>query len=245
MIQCLLLVKREFASLFATALAYVYLLFFLLLTALLTFYHGGFYENEHASLQIFFDYHPWVYLLLVPALATRIWSEERRSGSIELLMTLGLRRRTLVLSKFIAFWLLAALALLLTFPMLLTVNFLGEPDNGAIVAGYLGSWLLAGACLALASCCSVLSKNSTTVFLLCLAMCFVFIINGYGPALQLLAQWSPQWLLELFSYASFLARYQALSRGVIDLRDLIFFSSFILAWLAATAILLELKKAEK
>jgi len=241
----LILLRREFASLFITPLAYAYLLLFLLLSATFTFYLGGFYENEHASLQVFFDYHPWLYLLLIPALATRMWSEERRSGTIELLLTLGIRRRSLVAGKFLALWLFAGLALLLTFPMVLTVNFLGDPDNGAIVAGYLGSWLLAGAFLAIGSCTSVLSKNSTTAFLLCLALSLLFVISGHAPVLQLFNQWAPQWWLDLLASFSFLTRFQGLARGLIDLRDLVFFASFIIAWLVATIILLELKKAEK
>src|SRR5690554_4465276 len=159
------LIRREFRAYFATPLAYVYLLVFLVLASALTFYMGGFYENEQADLQVFFAFHPWLYLFLLPALGMRLWSEERKSGSIELLLTLPVSLWQLVLGKFVAAWLFAGLALLLTLPMVLTVNLLGSPDNGVIFTGYLGSWLLAGAFLAVSGCISVLSKSPVVAFI--------------------------------------------------------------------------------
>ncbi len=244
MSQLRVLTGREFRAYFATPLAYVYLLVFLVVLVALTFYVGGFYENEQADLQAFFAFHPWLYLFLLPALGMRLWSEERRSGSIELLLTLPLRLRDLVLGKFLAAWLFAGLALLLTFPMVLTVNFLGTPDNGAILTGYLGSWLLAGAFLAISACVSVLSKSPVVAFIAAVVVCFLFLLPGHALVLDAFRGWAPQWWLDLLASMSFLTRFQAISRGVLDARDLLFFASFILAWLLANSILLELKKAD-
>lgn len=239
-----IILEREFSGYFATPLAYVFLLTFLVLSGLFTFYLGGFYENEQASLQPFFTFHPWLYLFLMPALAMRLWSEERKNGTIELLMTLAIRRREMVLGKFLAAWLFAGLALGLTFPLVFTVNFLGDPDNGAILTGYLGSWLLAGAYLAVSSFVSALSKNTVVAFIGALGLCFIFVVSGHALVLDAFTNWAPQWWLDAVSSMSFLTRFQAVSRGVIDVRDLLFFLSFILAWLVASVIVLELKKAD-
>lgn len=238
-----IILEREFSAYFATPLAYVFLLTFLVLAGLFTFYLGGFYESGQASLQPFFVFHPWLYLFLMPALAMRLWSEERKSGTIELLMTLGIRRRSMVLGKFLAAWLFAGLALGLTFPMVLTVNFLGDPDNGAILTGYLGSWLLAGAYLAVGSCVSAWTKSPVLAFIGALTLCFVFVVSGHALVLDAFVSWAPQWLVDAVASMSFLTRFQAVSRGVIDVRDVLFFLSFILAWLIASVIVLELKKA--
>lgn len=244
MSQVRIILEREFASYFASPLAYVFLLVFLVLSGVLTFYVGGFYENEQADLQAFFVFHPWLYLLLMPALGMRLWSEERKSGTIELLMTLPIRTRDAVLGKFFAAWLFAALALGLTFPIVLTVNILGQPDNGAILTGYLGSWLLAGAYLAVSAYLSALCKNPVIAFISALAVCFIFVVSGHNLVLDAFSGWAPQWGVEAVASFSFLTRFQAISRGVIDLRDLLFFISFMAAWLVATRIIVDLKKAD-
>ncbi len=236
--------KRELASYFATPLAYVFIVIFLVLAGVFTFYLGNFYERNQADLASFFAFHPWLYLFLVPALAMRLWAEERKSGSIELLMTLPLTRFEAVAGKFLAAWAFAGIALLLTFPMVLTVNYLGEPDNGAILAGYLGSWLLAGGYLAIGSCMSALAKNQVIAFILAVAACFLFMLSGVPLVLDAFSQWAPQWLLDAVASLSLLTRFDAVSKGVIDLRDLLYFVSLIVAWLAATAVAVELKKAE-
>ncbi len=236
--------KRELASYFATPLAYVFIVIFLVLAGVFTFYLGNFYERNQADLASFFAFHPWLYLFLVPALAMRLWAEERKSGSIELLMTLPLTRFEAVAGKFLAAWAFAGIALLLTFPMVLTVNYLGEPDNGAILAGYLGSWLLAGGYLAIGSCMSALAKNQVIAFILAVAACFLFMLSGFPLVLDAFSQWAPQWLLDAVASLSLLTRFDAVSKGVIDLRDLLYFVSLIVAWLAATAVAVELKKAE-
>ncbi|MBB1520008.1 ABC transporter permease [Aquipseudomonas guryensis] len=236
--------KRELASYFATPLAYVFILIFLVLSGVFTFYMGGFYEGGQADLKAFFSFHPWLYLFLVPALAMRLWAEERKSGSIELLMTLPITRFDAVTGKFLAAWVFAGIALLLTFPMIITVNYLGEPDNGAIVTAYLGSWLLAGSYLAIGSCMSALAKNQVIAFILAVSACFLFIVSGFPMVLDAFTGWAPQWLLDAVASLSFLTRFDAISKGVIDLRDLLYFITLMAAWLAATAIVVDLKKAD-
>jgi len=236
--------KRELASYFATPLAYVFIVMFLVLSGVFTFYLGGFYERGQADLTPFFDFHVWLYLLLMPAIAMRLWAEERKSGTLELLMTLPITRFEAVTGKFLAAWVFAGLALLLTFPMVLTVNYLGDPDNGAIVTAYLGSWLLAGAYLAIGSCMSALAKNQVIAFILALSLSFLFIVSGLPMVLDLFSNWAPQWLVDVVASLSFLTRFSAISNGVIDLRDVLFFVTLIAAWLAATAVVIDLKKAD-
>ena len=242
MTQLPVIFKRELASYFATPLAYVFIVIFLVLSGVFTFYLGGFFESGQANLSAFFNFHPWLYLFLVPAIAMRLWAEERKSGSIELLMTLPITRFEAVTGKFLAAWVFAGIALLLTFPMVITVNYLGEPDNGAIITGYLGSWLLAGAYLAIGSCMSALSKNQVIAFILAVAVCFLFIVSGLPMVLDAFA-WAPQWLIDAVASLSFLIRFDSISKGVIDLRDLLYFVTLIVAWLAATAVVVDLKKA--
>lgn len=242
--QLPIIFKREFTSFFATPLAYVFLLIFLVLSSVFTFYLGGFYESGQANLNPFFNFHPWLYLFLVPALAMRMWAEERKSGTIELLMTLPITRFESVVGKFLAAWVFAGIALLLTFPMVLTVNYLGDPDNGAILTGYFGSWLLVGAYLAVGSCMSAWAKNQVIAFILTVSLCFVFVVSGFSLVLDAFNGWAPQWLLDVVASFSFLTRFQAISKGVIDVRDLLYFLSFIAAWLMATAVVIDLKKAD-
>jgi ABC-2 type transport system permease protein len=242
--QLPIIFRREFSSFFATPLAYVFLLIFLVLSSVFTFYLGGFYESGQANLSPFFNFHPWLYLFLVPALAMRMWAEERKSGTIELLMTLPITRFESVLGKFLAAWVFAGIALLLTFPMVLTVNYLGDPDNGAILTGYIGSWLLVGAYLSVGSCMSAMAKNQVIAFILTVSLCFLFVVSGFSLVLDAFSGWAPQWLLDTVASFSFLTRFQAISKGVIDVRDLLYFLSFIAAWLMATAVVIDLKKAD-
>ncbi|MBX9761743.1 MAG: ABC transporter permease subunit [Pseudomonadaceae bacterium] len=244
MSQLSVVFKRELASYFATPLAYVFILIFLVLSGVFTFYLGGFFESGQANLSPFFNFHPWLYLFLVPAIAMRLWAEERKSGTIELLMTLPITRFDAVTGKFLAAWVFAGLALLLTFPMIITVNYLGEPDNGAIITGYIGSWLLAGAYLAIGSCMSALAKNQVIAFILAVSVCFLFIVSGFPMVLDGFSGWAPQWLVDAVASQSFLTRFDAISKGVIDLRDLLYFLTLIAAWLAATAVVIDLKKAD-
>jgi len=242
--QLSVIFKRELGSYFATPLAYVFIVIFLVLSGVFTFYLGGFFERNQADLQPFFNFHPWLYLFLVPAIAMRLWAEERKSGSIELLMTLPITRFEAVTGKFLAAWVFAGIALLLTFPMIITVNYLGQPDNGAIFTGYLGSWLMAGGFLAIGSCMSALAKNQVIAFILAVVVSFLFIVSGFPLVLDAFSAWAPHSLVDAVASLSFLTRFEAISTGVIELRDLIYFVTLIAAWLGATAIVIDLKKAD-
>ena len=156
---------------------------FLVLAGALTFYLGGFYERGQADLAPFFNFHPWLYLFLIPAISMRLWAEERKTGTIELLMTLPVTPWQAVLGKFLAAWAFAALALALTFPIWITVNYLGDPDNGVILAAYVGSLLMAGGFLAIGSCLSAATRNQVIAFVLTAVVCFVFLLAGF-PLVQ-------------------------------------------------------------
>ena len=236
--------RRELRSYFATPLAYVFIVIFLALAGLFTFYLGGFYERGQADLAPFFNFHPWLYLFLVPAIAMRLWAEERKSGSIELLMTLPVTLWQAVLGKFLAAWLFIVVALALTFPIWITVNYLGEPDNGVIVAAYIGSLLMAGGFLAIGSCISAANRNQVVAFILTVVLCFLFMLAGFPLVLDFFSGWLPGPLLDAVASLSFLTHYAAISKGVLDLRDVLYFLLVIGVWLYATTIVLDLKKAD-
>jgi ABC-2 type transport system permease protein len=236
--------KRELSSYFATPLAFVFIVIFLILAGAFAFFLGGFYERSQADLQPFFMYHPWLYLFLIPALSMRLWAEERKSGSIELLMTLPITLWQAVIGKYLAAWAFAGIALALTFPMWITVNFLGDPDNGAIFAAYIGSFLMAGGFLAIGSCLSAATRNQVIAFIFTVVVCFGFLLSGFPVVLGVFQGWLPQILLDAIASLSFLTHFESISKGVIDIRDLIYFGALIAAWLAATAIVLDMKKAD-
>ena len=239
-----MLFKRELRSYFSTPLALVFIVIFLVMSGIFTFYLGNFYERNQADLMAFFSFHPWLYLFLVPAIAMRTWAEERRSGTLELLMTLPITIWQAVLAKFLAAWVLLGLSLVLTFPIWFTVNYLGEPDNGVIVAAYLGSWLMSGAFVAIGTCLSAATRSQVVAFILTIVICFVFVLAGFPMVLDAFSGWAPQWLVDAIAYMSLMAHFDAISKGLLDVRDVFFFVSFIAAWLIATAIVLDLKKAE-
>ena len=239
-----IIMRRELASYFATPLAYVFIVIFLLLANYLAFFLGSFYERGQADLDSLFGYVPWLYLFLIPALSMKLWAEERNSGSIELLMTQPLTLGEAVLGKFLAAWLFTALALALTFPLWLTVNYLGRPDNGAILAAYLGSLLLAGGFLAIGSCMSALTRSQVIAFILAVVACFALVMIGYPGVIDLFRSWAPQALTEALASLSFLTHFDSIRKGVIDVRDLLYFAMLIGLFLLATAIALELRKAD-
>lgn len=236
--------KRELSSYFSTPVAYIFIVIFLMLSGVFTFYLGHFFEQGQADLTAFFNFVPWLYLVLVPSVAMRLWSEERRSGTIELLMTLPVSTFQLVLAKFLAAWLFIGLALLLTFPLWITVNYLGEPDNGVILAGYIGSWLMSGGFLAIGSCLSAATKNQIIAFILTLVVCFLMVVSGFPIVQDVFSSWAPLWLVDGFASLSFLTHFEAISRGVIDLRDLVYFLVLISAWLYASVLVVDMKKAD-
>ncbi|HTV50478.1 MAG TPA: ABC transporter permease subunit [Steroidobacteraceae bacterium] len=239
-----IIMRRELASYFATPLAYVFIFIFLVLASLFTFYLGGLYERGQADLNPFFSFHPWLYLFLIPAISMRLWSEERKSGSIELLLTQPITLWEAVIGKFLAAWAFAALALALTFPLWITVNYLGNPDNGAILAAYIGSLLLAAGFLAIGSCMSALTRNQVVAFILAVVACFVVLLAGYPLVLDAFRAWLPQTLVDAIASLSFLTHFEAISKGVLDVRDLLYFAMLIAYFLVATAVVLDVHKAD-
>lgn len=239
-----IILRRELASYFATPLAYVFILIFLVLAGAFTFYIGGFYERDQADLSSLFGYLPFLYLFFIPAIAMKLWAEERKSGTIELLMTQPVTLWEAVLGKFLAAWLFTALALILTFPLWLTVNYLGKPDNGAILAAYLGSLLLAGGYLAIGSCMSALTRNQVVALIFGVVTCFAFLLAGFPIVLEVLHAWLPTVLVDALASLSFLTHFESIAKGVIDLRDLLYFAMLIGFFLLATAIALGLRKAD-
>ncbi|NCF29081.1 MAG: ABC transporter permease subunit [Gammaproteobacteria bacterium] len=236
--------KREFMGYFATPIAYVFLAIFVFLSGIFTFYMGSFFDRGQADLNPFFQFHPWLYLFLIPALAMRLWAEERRGGTIELLLTLPVTIPQAVLGKFLAAWAFSGIALLLTFPLWITVNYLGDPDNGVILAGYIGSLLMAGAFLAIGSCMSSLTRNQVIAFVLSAVVCLGFVLSGFPMVLEFFGAWAPSFLVQAVSSFSFLSHFTAISEGVIELRDIVFFISLIVFWLFVNAVVIDLKKAD-
>jgi ABC-2 type transport system permease protein len=234
--------KREFAAYFATPLAYVFIVIFLFAMGAFTFYVGRFYDNGIADLSVFFGYHPWLYLFLVPAVGMRLWADERRTGTVELLLTLPVPVWATVLGKFLAAWAFCAVALALTFPIWITVNVLGNPDNGVILASYIGSLLMAGGYLAISAAISATTDNQVIAFVVSVAVCFLFTIAGAALVIDFFRLWAPVVLVNTISSFSFLTHFQAITSGVIDLRDLIFFTSLIILFLSVNVVLIDLKK---
>jgi len=238
------IMKRELASYFATPVAYVFIAIFLILAAAFTFYIGNFYDRGQADLTSFFTFHPWLFLFLVPSLSMRLWAEERKSGSIELLMTLPIEPWQAVLGKFLAAWLFIGIAIALTFPIWITVRYLGEPDNGVILAAYIGSFLMAGGFLAVGSCISATTKNQVIAFILSVVTCFLLLLAGFDLVLNFFSGWTPQALLDAIASLSFLTHFTNISKGVIDLRDLVYFALLIGVCLYANTVVLQLRKAD-
>jgi len=235
--------KRELISYFESPVAYVFMVVFLMLVGFLTFFVSRFYENGQADLRGFFFWHPWVFLMLVPAAAMRLWAEERRTGTIETLMTLPMTTAQMILGKFFAGWVFLGLIILLTFPMVLTAAYLGAPDKGAIAGGYMGSLLLAGACLAVGMMTSALTRNQVISFVLSLVLCLFLLLAGWPPVTDLLARWAPDWLIRGVAAASFMPHYDAFQKGVLDLRDFAYYASVMGFLLFATHLVLENRKA--
>jgi len=235
--------RRELAGYFATPVAYVFIVIFLMMSGALTFTIGGFFQRGQADLGPFFTFVPWLFLFLVPALTMRLWAEERRLGTIELLLTLPLPQWQAVLGKFLAAWAFCAIALALTFPLVLTVNYLGQPDNGVIAAGYAGCLLVAGAYLAVGAAMSAMTKNQVIAFVLAVAVCFVFAAAGSPVVTEFLSQRVPV-LAEVARALSLTERFNGLTRGVIALRDVVFFASFMGFFLFLNAVVIDHRKAD-
>ena len=239
-----IILDRELKGYFRTPLASIFLLVFLALSSGMTFFLGRFFERDQADLTAFFSWHPWLFLVLMPAIGMRLWAEERRSGTIELLITLPVTNTQLVVGKFLASWIFTLIALILTMPIWITVNYLGEPDNHVILISYVGSWLLAGAFLALTSCLSALTKNQVIAFIISSISGFVLIMAGFNLVLSAVRSWSPNWITETISSMSFLSHFSRIQMGVFDLSTLVFFISMIILCLWINVQLVQIKKAD-
>ena len=235
--------RRELVSYFVSPVAYVFLVIYLLLIGFFTFTVGGFFERGEASLASFFVWHPWLYLVLVPAVGMRLWSEERRAGTLELLLTMPVTTWQAILGKFLASWAFLAIALALTFPVVITVNVLGEPDNGVIAAGYLGSLLLAGAYLAIACMTSAMTRNQVVAFILAVVVCLFLILCGFNPVTDLLTRWASPAFVDTVAAFSVITHFDGFQKGVIDTRDLFFFLSVIGFALFATSVIIRNHRA--
>ena len=235
--------KRELASYFSSPVAYVFIVIFLILSGFFTFMVGNFFARNEASLAAFFLWHPWLYLFLVPAAGMRLWAEERRSGSIELLLTLPITPGQAILGKFIAAWLFLGLALVLTFPMILTVAYLGDPDGGVMFAGYIGSFLVAGTYLSITNMTSAMTRNQVVSFIVSVVICLFLILAGWRPVTDMVVTWAPVWLVEGVAAFSIIPHFDGLQRGVIDSRDVIYYFSVMGFALFATGVIIRSHRA--
>jgi|TARA_B100000787_G_C16177279_1_gene289751 ABC-2 type transport system permease protein len=235
---------RELKGYFRTPLASIFLLVFLALSSGMTFFLGRFFERDQADLTAFFAWHPWLFLILMPAIGMRLWAEERRSGTIELLMTLPVTNTQLVIGKFLASWIFTLIALILSMPIWITVNYLGNPDNNVIFISYIGSWLMAGAFLALTSCLSTLTKNQVIAFIISSISGFILVMAGFGLVLSAVRSWAPIWLTETIRSMSFLSHFNRIQMGVFDFSTLLFFVSMIVFCLWINIQLVQIKKAD-
>lgn len=236
-------IKRELAAYFESPVAYVFMVVFLMLIGFLTFFVSRFYESGQADLRGFFFWHPWMFLILVPAAAMRLWAEERRAGTIETLLTLPVTITQVILGKFIAAWIFIGLIVALTFPIVLTTVYLGAPDRGAIIGGYIGSLLLAGAYLSVGMLTSAMTRNQVISFVLSLVICLFLLLAGWPPVTDLMVRWAPEWLVRGVAAFSFMPHYDAFQKGVLDLRDFAYYFSVIIFMLCGTHLVLESRKA--
>jgi len=239
----LTIAKRELGGYFVSPVAFVFIVIFLLLAGFFTFMVSGFFERGQANLEPFFVWHPWLYLFLVPAVGMRMWSEERRLGTIELLLTMPLAPWQAIAGKFLAAWAVLGLALGLTFPVWLTVNYLGHPDNGVIFASYLGSFLMAGAYLAITAMTSAMTRNQVVAFIVSVVLALFLILAGYPPVTNLLVQWARPWLVDGIAAFSIMTHFESIQKGVLDSRDILFFVSIIVFSLFSTSIIIRAHRA--
>jgi len=236
---CWIITKRELVGFFSSPIAPVFIIIFLLLAGFFTFLVGGFLARGEASLATLFFWLPWLFLFLVPAVGMRMWAEERRMGTLEWLMTMPVSPWQPILGKFLASWLVVALALVLTFPFVITVNFLGDPDNGVILAGYLGSWFLAGAYLAVTSLTSALTRNQVVCFILAVAICLFLVLSGWPPVTGFLSHFVGRGVVEFVASLSVMTHFEAIQRGVLDTGDVVYFLSVIVLGLLGTSFVLK------
>ena len=239
----LTIARRELAAYFSTPLAYVFMVAFVAGSGAATFFLGGFMERRQADLTPFFDFQPFLFLVLVPAVGMRLWAEERRQGTIELLMTLPITPWQAVMGKFLAAWLFIGANLALTFPIWITVDYLGEPDHGVIIASYLASFLMAGALMAGTSFISATTKSQVVAFVFSVTLGFLLMVAGLDLVTDAFSGWAPQYLVDLVASFSLLTHFSAISRGVLDVGAIAFFVSLILLFLFVNRQVVEIRKA--
>ncbi len=230
--------KRELAVYFNSPVAYVFLVIFLLMTAAFTFLIGQFMDRNQATLQPFFMWHPWIYLFLVPAVGMRLWSEERRQGTMELLLTLPISLWHCIIGKFLASWIFLTLALVMTFPIWITVNYLGDPDDSIIVASYIGSFFLAGAYLSITSMTSAFTRNQVISFILSVVICLFLVLCGWPPVTDVVETLAPRSIVEFVAAFSVMPSIEQFNNGQIDSRAVIYFLSVIGFPLFATSVII-------
>ncbi|MES2573046.1 MAG: ABC transporter permease [Verrucomicrobiota bacterium] len=241
--EILIIARRELRGYFSSPVAFVFIVIFLLLSGFFTFMAAGFFERGEASLHAFFSWHPWLYLFLVPAVGMRMWSDERRLGTIELLLTMPVTPWQAIVGKFLASWIVVGLALLLTFPMVITVNYLGSPDNGVILAGYIGSFLMAGAYLAVSAMTSAMTRNQVVSFIVAVVLCLFLILAGYPPVTNLLVSWAQPWMVNTIAAFSVMTHFESIQKGVLDSRDLLYFLSVMAFSLFTTSVIIRAHRA--
>ena len=234
--------KREIKSYFQSPVAYVFMVVFLVLTGFLTFSVTRFYERQAADLQPLFFWIPWVFLLLVPAATMGLWAEERRAGTIELLLTMPITMFEAIMGKFLAAWFFITLSIGLTFPIIITTSYLGDPDMGAVIAGYFGAIMLAGAYVSVGMLTSSMARSQVISFVLALLFCLLLVLAGWDPVTGMFEKWSPQ-LAQLVASFSFITHFESIQRGVIDLRDLVYFISVMAFMTTATHVVLNNRKS--
>ncbi len=239
---CAAIYRRELADYFFTPVAYVFLVIFLAFSGAVTFYVGEFFERGQADLASFFEFHPWLYLIFAPALGMRLWSEERKTGTLQLLLTLPISIGEAVIAKFLASWTFIAVALLMTSPIWITVNYLGQPDNGVILASYIGSWIMAGAFLAISSCMSAFSQNQVITFVLAIIVSMIFMFGGLSTIQVILAEWLPHVILQTLASMNFIYRFESIMKGVVSLSSAVFFLSTAILFLYFTVVVVQVRK---
>jgi len=235
--------KRELTGYFASPVAFVFIVIFLMLSGFFTFMVAGFFERGQASLEAFFAWHPWLYLFLVPAVGMRMWSEERRLGTLELLLTMPVTPWQAILGKFLAAWAVVALALGLTFPMWMTVNYLRNPDNGVIFAGYVGSLLMGGAYLSITAMTSAMTRNQVVAFIVSVVLSLFLILAGYPPVTNMLVHWASPTLVDAIASFSVMTHFESIQKGVLDSRDILYFLSVIVFSLFTTGVIVRTHRA--
>jgi ABC-2 type transport system permease protein len=230
--------KREFLSYFNSSIAYVVLIIFIVMQGFFTFYVSGLYESNQADLSPFFSWHPWIFLFLVPSVTMKLFSDEKRTGTIELLMTLPVTAAEIVTAKFLAAWLFTSISIVLTFPVVLTVMYLGNPDMGAVISGYFGSIILAGAFTSIGIFASSITKSQVISFLTAVCICIFLILAGHTPVTEVFSSFSPDWIVNLVSEMSFLTHFKAMTKGVLDFRDIFYYFSVIIFMLTANTVII-------